>query len=150
MLTEVLIVGVMVGAIYSLVTIGYSMVYGILKLMNFAHGDVYIFGTLLCYTLMAKFHLNPIVAVLAAAIMGGAARIAGGNHRVPAIESSAAPHDFHDHGTGRGVCYPEFFRVVMGKSGVVLPIAFSEPEYKRIRISDFSHPYFHALCRGVS
>ena len=46
MFIEVLIVGVMVGAIYSLVTIGYSMVYGILKLMNFAHGDVYIFGTL--------------------------------------------------------------------------------------------------------
>jgi branched-chain amino acid transport system permease protein len=71
MLIEVLIVGVMVGAIYSLVTIGYSMVYGILKLMNFAHGDVYIFGTLLCYTLLAKFHLNPIIAVLIAAVIGG-------------------------------------------------------------------------------
>jgi len=71
MLFEVLIVGVMVGAIYSLVTIGYSMVYGILKLMNFAHGDVYIFGTLLCYTLLAKFQVNPIVAVIAAALIGG-------------------------------------------------------------------------------
>src|SRR3989339_2186309 len=71
MLTEVLIVGVMVGAIYSLVTIGYSMVYGILKLMNFAHGDVYIFGTLVCYTLLAKFHLNPFIAVLTAVAIGG-------------------------------------------------------------------------------
>ena len=43
MFIDVLIVGVMVGAIYTLVTIGYSMVYGMLKLMNFAHGDVYIF-----------------------------------------------------------------------------------------------------------
>lgn len=71
MLIEVLIVGVMVGAIYSLVTIGYSMVYGILKLMNFAHGDVYIFGTLVCYTLLAKFHLNPFIAVLTAVAIGG-------------------------------------------------------------------------------
>lgn len=72
MFVDVLIVGIMVGAIYTLVTIGYSMVYGMLKLMNFAHGDVYIFGTLLCYTLLAKFQLNPFVAVLAAAISGGA------------------------------------------------------------------------------
>ncbi|MGD9974490.1 MAG: branched-chain amino acid ABC transporter permease [Desulfatirhabdiaceae bacterium] len=71
MLIEVLIVGVMVGAIYSLVTIGYSMVYGILKLMNFAHGDVYIFGALLCYTLLAQFHLNAILAVVLAAVAGG-------------------------------------------------------------------------------
>jgi len=44
MFFDVLLVGIMVGAIYTLVTIGYSMVYSILKLMNFAHGDVYIFG----------------------------------------------------------------------------------------------------------
>lgn len=71
MLTEVLIVGIMVGAIYSLVTIGYSMVYGILKLMNFAHGDVYIFGTLVCYTFLSKYGMNPFLAVLAAAVIGG-------------------------------------------------------------------------------
>ena len=52
MFFDVLIVGIMVGAIYTLVTIGYSMVYGMLKLMNFAHGDVYIFGTLLCLSLI--------------------------------------------------------------------------------------------------
>ena len=72
MFIDVLIVGIMVGAIYTLVTIGYSMVYGMLKLMNFAHGDVYIFGTLLCYTLLAKYQLNPLVAVLIAALIGGA------------------------------------------------------------------------------
>ncbi len=72
MFIDVLIVGIMVGAIYALVTIGYSMVYGMLKLMNFAHGDVYIFGTLLCYTLLTKSQLNPLAAVLLAALSGGA------------------------------------------------------------------------------
>jgi branched-chain amino acid transport system permease protein len=72
MFIDVLIVGVMVGAIYTLVTIGYSMVYGMLKLMNFAHGDVYIFGTLLCYTLLAKYQLNPFLAILIAVLSGGA------------------------------------------------------------------------------
>jgi branched-chain amino acid transport system permease protein len=71
MFIDVLIVGIMVGAIYTLVTIGYSMVYGMLKLMNFAHGDVYIFGTLLCYTLLAKFQLNPLLAISIAVLSGG-------------------------------------------------------------------------------
>jgi branched-chain amino acid transport system permease protein len=71
MFIDVLVVGIMVGAIYALVTIGYSMVYGMLKLMNFAHGDVYIFGTLLCYTLLVKYHINPFLAILLAAVSGG-------------------------------------------------------------------------------
>jgi branched-chain amino acid transport system permease protein len=71
MFIDVLIVGIMVGAIYTLVTIGYSMVYGMLKLMNFAHGDVYIFGTLLCYTLLAQAHLHPLLGILIAALAGG-------------------------------------------------------------------------------
>lgn len=72
MFWNVLMVGVTVGAIYTLVTIGYSMVYGMLKLMNFAHGDVYIFGTLLTYTLLVRYHFSPIAAVLLAAVAGGA------------------------------------------------------------------------------
>jgi branched-chain amino acid transport system permease protein len=71
MFWDVLVVGVMVGAIYTLVTIGYSMVYGMLRLMNFAHGDVYIFGTLLTYTLLVTHHLHPLWAVLLAALTGG-------------------------------------------------------------------------------
>ncbi len=71
MFFDVLLIGIMVGAIYTLVTIGYSMVYSILKLMNFAHGDVYIFGTFICYTLLAKYQLNPVLAILIAAAMGG-------------------------------------------------------------------------------
>lgn len=72
MFWDVLMVGVMVGAIYTLVTIGYSMVYGMLRLMNFAHGDVYIFGTLLTYTLLVTRHFNPFWAIVLAAVAGGA------------------------------------------------------------------------------
>ncbi len=71
MFFDVLLIGIMVGAIYTLVTIGYSMVYSILKLMNFAHGDVYIFGTFICYTLLAKYNINPFLAIFLAAAMGG-------------------------------------------------------------------------------
>jgi len=39
-----LINGLNVGAIYALIALGYTMVYGILRLINFAHGDVYMVG----------------------------------------------------------------------------------------------------------
>lgn len=71
MFLEVLLFGIMVGAVYALVTVGYSMVYGILKLMNFAHGDVYIFGTFISLTLLARYSFHPFLAILIAAIAGG-------------------------------------------------------------------------------
>ena len=36
--------GLSLGSIYALIALGYTMVYGILKLINFAHGDIYMFG----------------------------------------------------------------------------------------------------------
>ena len=39
-----LVNGVTLGSVYALIALGYSMVYGILKLLNFAHGEVYMFG----------------------------------------------------------------------------------------------------------
>lgn len=71
MLGEVILVGIMVGAVYALVTVGYSMVFGILKLMNFAHGDTYIFGTLICLTLLVRYNFHPVLAILLAAVAGG-------------------------------------------------------------------------------
>ena len=39
--------GLSLGAIYALIALGYTMVYGVLKLINFAHGDVFMLGGLL-------------------------------------------------------------------------------------------------------
>src|SRR2546422_4073351 len=41
--------GVTLGSVYALIALGYSMVYGILKLLNFAHGDVYMVGAFIGY-----------------------------------------------------------------------------------------------------
>lgn len=43
---QLLVVGVAVGAIYALIALGYTMVYGIIELINFAHGDIFMIGTL--------------------------------------------------------------------------------------------------------
>lgn len=43
-LLEQLLIGIQIGSIYALIALGYTMVYGVLKLINFAHGDVYMVG----------------------------------------------------------------------------------------------------------
>jgi branched-chain amino acid transport system permease protein len=45
-----LVNGLILGSFYALVALGYSMVYGIIKLLNFAHGDVYMVGAFMCFT----------------------------------------------------------------------------------------------------
>ena len=47
-LTQQLVNGLVLGSIYALVALGYTMVYGILELINFAHGEVAMFGSMIC------------------------------------------------------------------------------------------------------
>lgn len=54
------------GSIYALVALGYSMVYGIILLLNFAHGDIIMVGAYATFYAVATFHLNPAVAILLA------------------------------------------------------------------------------------
>lgn len=51
-LIQQIINGVVLGSIYALVALGYTMVYGILGLINFAHGEVVMVGALICYSVM--------------------------------------------------------------------------------------------------
>jgi branched-chain amino acid transport system permease protein len=51
-LTQQLINGLVLGSIYALVALGYTMVYGILELINFAHGEVTMFGAMICLAAM--------------------------------------------------------------------------------------------------
>jgi branched-chain amino acid transport system permease protein len=44
MILQQLINGLTLGSVYALIALGYTMVYGILELINFAHGEIYIYG----------------------------------------------------------------------------------------------------------
>ena len=50
-----LVSGITHGSVYALIALGYSMVYGILKLLNFAHGDVYMVGSFIGYGIITVF-----------------------------------------------------------------------------------------------
>src|SRR6266516_2897635 len=56
---SVLLDGLNNGALYALIALGYTLVYGIIELINFAHGDLFMLGTLLTANLMVdRFHLT--------------------------------------------------------------------------------------------
>lgn len=54
----VLVTGLALGAVYAVVALGYTMVYGIIELINFAHGDVFAFGAFASLWLMEKMDAN--------------------------------------------------------------------------------------------
>src|SRR5260370_25766254 len=87
---KLVIIGLSTGAIYALIALGYTMVYGIIELINFAHGDIFMMGTLVTLTIMdwfgivaenppqsltwdlvAKLVVTAIGSFLACAILGG-------------------------------------------------------------------------------
>jgi branched-chain amino acid transport system permease protein len=73
-----LINGLSLGAIYALIALGYTMVYGVLRLINFAHGDVYMLGAFAGYFLANALNLDASPSILGAiAVTLGAMTICG-------------------------------------------------------------------------
>lgn len=68
--------GLAIGGIYALVALGYTMVYGVLKLINFAHGDLFTWGAYIGFTLLTSFALQnkigplPTLFIFGILIMG--------------------------------------------------------------------------------
>jgi len=58
LLLQELVVGITTGAIYALIALGYTMVYGIIELINFAHGDVFMIGTFICISIFGLFGIT--------------------------------------------------------------------------------------------
>ena len=61
-----LISGISLGSIYAIIALGYTMVYGIAKMLNFAHGDVIMVGAYICFYAISRFELPPVVGVVLA------------------------------------------------------------------------------------
>jgi len=61
-----LVRGISLGSVYALIALGYTMVYGIAKMLNFAHGDVIMVGGYVVFFAFCKHGLNPWLAILLA------------------------------------------------------------------------------------
>ncbi len=61
--------GLAIGGIYALIALGYTMVYGVLRLINFAHGDLFTLGSYLGFTLLVSWGLSGVASGLVLALL---------------------------------------------------------------------------------
>ncbi len=64
-----LINGISLGSIYAIIALGYTMVYGIAKMLNFAHGDVIMIGCYVVFTTMSGMNLHPLLSVVLSVVV---------------------------------------------------------------------------------
>jgi branched-chain amino acid transport system permease protein len=64
-----LINGISLGSVYAIIALGYTMVYGIAKMLNFAHGDVIMIGSYVVFTTVSVSGLPPVVGVLISVVV---------------------------------------------------------------------------------
>lgn len=59
-----ILMGILLGGLYALIALGLSIVFGVMRLINLAHGDLVILGSYLSYALLSKFGIDPIVSMV--------------------------------------------------------------------------------------
>ncbi|TCS82356.1 branched-chain amino acid transport system permease protein [Muricomes intestini] len=64
-----LINGISLGSVYAIIALGYTMVYGIAKMLNFAHGDVIMIGCYVVFTMTSGLQFNPLLSVLISVVV---------------------------------------------------------------------------------
>jgi branched-chain amino acid transport system permease protein len=88
---ELLRNGIVLGSVYALIALGYTMVYGILKLLNFAHGDIYMVGAFLGFGVLTSLGgpLAPAIAIVPLILLMFAAGMLGSGLLGVAVERFA-------------------------------------------------------------
>ena len=94
-LIQTIINGLTTGFLYALIALGYTMVYGVLKLLNFAHGDVYMIGAYIGYFVIQWFGgptslLIPVPLLIAIMFLVAATRLWRARRRDRALRVPAA------------------------------------------------------------
>jgi branched-chain amino acid transport system permease protein len=64
-LTNTVLMGLLLGGLYALIALGLSLVFGVMKMINVAHGDLILFGTYFAYAAMTLLEVDPILSLIA-------------------------------------------------------------------------------------
>ena len=64
-----LINGISLGSVYAIIALGYTMVYGIAKMLNFAHGDIIMMGAYVIFLMVSTMGMSPLIGVLTAVVV---------------------------------------------------------------------------------
>ena len=70
-LVQTLVLSLLVGGIYALVASGLTLIFGVMRVINIAHGAFLILGAFLAYTIWNQFGLDPLVVVITTPIVFG-------------------------------------------------------------------------------
>ena len=99
------------GSIYALIALGYTMVYGILTMINFAHGDLFMVGAFFCFVAATVLNL-PFVPTLLLSMVGVA--LLGVVDRAAGLQAAApgAARLGHHHRPGCGIFLENFILVI--------------------------------------
>ena len=61
---QALISGILIGGVYALIGIGLTMIFGVMRIINFAHGDILMVGMYVTFFLFTLLHVDPFVSIL--------------------------------------------------------------------------------------
>ncbi len=70
-IVQQLLNGLTIGSIYALIALGYTMIYGIMKLINFAHGEIFMLGAYMSYVAMVKLKMPFLAALVFSMVVSG-------------------------------------------------------------------------------
>ncbi|WP_444455101.1 branched-chain amino acid ABC transporter permease [Rhodobacter capsulatus] len=65
---QIIVNGLFLGASYALIALGLTLIFSLMNVLNFAHGQMYVIGGFITYTVVAQFHLPFLVGLLASAV----------------------------------------------------------------------------------
>jgi len=66
---QLVISGFLMGGVYSLIALGLSLIFGVMKVINFAHGEMMVWGMYVAYTLLVWTGVDPFFSFLVSAII---------------------------------------------------------------------------------
>jgi branched-chain amino acid transport system permease protein len=130
MLLQQLANGLMLGSTYALVAIGYALVFGVLRLLHLAHGEVFMVGAFAALELVLWLHLGPLAALLGGLVGAGLLgmlleliafrpiRRRGNSHLAPIVST-----------IGAGLVIQEVMTKIFGSEQTAFPLRLSQTLY---------------------
>ena len=143
--TQLLLNGIVIGVIYALVAMGLSLIFGVLEIVNFAHGEFYMLGAMLAYflTMQARLGYWPTVLVVTAVAVG-----------LGYVLYESLLRTLHGHGFERSILLTLGLSMVLQNGAIFLftttpKMIETRQSYSNIVVGDLRMPVMRLLALGL-